>query len=233
MTQFRRLLAAGAALGTAIAMPLAAQQTPPAPAPAAPAAAPAPVGDEKVNMVIIYGDDACPKSTGDEITVCARKAEGERYRIPAPLRGIDAKPADSWSERVLAYESVGATGTNSCSAVGDGGWTGCTQKLIHDAYVERKNSPDVQFSKLIEAARAKRLSTIDADAARQQADVEAAEKEYEARQHAAQDPESGDKAASPAAPAASPAPAPATTPQPAMPAGTALPPPDDAAGTGK
>lgn len=39
-------------------------------------------GDEKVNQLIIYGDDPCPASASGEITVCARKAEAERYRIP-------------------------------------------------------------------------------------------------------------------------------------------------------
>ena len=39
-------------------------------------------GGDKVNMVIVYGNDACPDSSEGEITVCARKAEAERYRIP-------------------------------------------------------------------------------------------------------------------------------------------------------
>ena len=30
---------------------------------------------EKVNQLIIYGDDPCPPSQGGEITVCARKPE--------------------------------------------------------------------------------------------------------------------------------------------------------------
>src|SRR5512143_3728234 len=42
--------------------------------------------EPKVNQLIVYGDDKCPESTDDTITVCARKDEGERFRIPAPLR---------------------------------------------------------------------------------------------------------------------------------------------------
>lgn len=154
---------------------------------------------ERINQVIVYGDDPCPASQGDEITVCARKAESERYRIPAPLRETPSASSASWNERVLAYETVGATGTNSCSAVGPGGITGCVQKLINNAYAEKKGATDVQFSKMIEAERQKRLSTVDAESAATQARVEQAEQDYDARQRAAQEP------AAPAAPAAAPA----------------------------
>ena len=64
-------------------------------------------GDEKVNQLIIYGDDPCPVSSDHEITVCARKAESERYRIPEPLRGIDSPKSDAWTNKVQAYETVG------------------------------------------------------------------------------------------------------------------------------
>lgn len=144
---------------------------------AAPATAQEDDGD-KVNQVIVFGDDPCPESSGNEITVCARKAEAERYRIPEPLRGVDAPKADAWTNRVEAYETVGAFGTMSCSPVGGGGSLGCTQKLIDQAYAEKANASDVKFSELIAAERAKRLSTIDADAAAQQKRVEAAEKAY-------------------------------------------------------
>ena len=118
-------------------------------------------------------------------TVCARKAESERYRIPAPLRVAPSTQSQSWNERVLAYETVGRTGTNSCSPVGPGGSLGCTQKLIDAAYAERKQESDVGFSQLIADERAKRAATTDADAAATQARVEQAEKDYEARQRAA------------------------------------------------
>jgi len=137
---------------------------------------------ERVNQLIVYGDDPCPKSDGNTITVCARKEEEERFRIPKPFReNLEAPANRSWTDRVKAYETVGNFGTNSCSAVGAGGATGCLGKLIDRAYAEKKNSPDVQFGKLIEEEREKRLSTIDADAAAEQARVEQIEKEYEAR----------------------------------------------------
>lgn len=139
-------------------------------------------GDEKVNQLIIYGDDPCPVSTVEQITVCARKDEAERFRIPAPLRDNPNDPRnESWTDKVKAYETVGAAGINSCSPVGSGGASGCTTRLIHDAYAEKKQSSDVQFGKLIEAERERRLSTIDKDAAEEQGRVEQLEKEYEAR----------------------------------------------------
>lgn len=138
-------------------------------------------GSERVNQVIVYGDDPCPPSTGDEITVCARKEEGERYRIPEILRQSDDPANIAWSERVTAYETVGRFGTMSCSPSGIGGWTGCTQMLIDAAYAEKEGGSDVRFSELIEQERAKRLSTIDEEAAEQQERVEMLEREYEAR----------------------------------------------------
>ncbi|TCM18486.1 hypothetical protein EDF56_10415 [Novosphingobium sp. PhB165] len=147
-------------------------------------------GGERVNQLIIYGNDTCPKSGDNEITVCARKAESERYRIPEPLRGIDSRASEAWSNRVQAYETVGAFGNMSCSPVGPGGASGCTQKLIDQAYAQKANASDVRFSELISAERQKRLSTIDAQAAADQKRVEEAEKAYfdqQARQQAQTD----------------------------------------------
>ena len=173
---------------------------------AAPASAQETGGGERVNTVIVYGNDPCPQSSGDEITVCARKAEEERYRIPAPLRETPSTRSEAWSQRVLAYETVGRTGTNSCSPVGPGGVNGCTQKLIDAAYAEKKGASDVQFSKMIAEERAKRAATVDADAADTQARVEQAEKDYEARQRQGQDPASAPGVGDPTvtAPAARP-----------------------------
>ena len=131
--------------------------------PAAPAMAQSP--DEKVNLVIVYGQDACPQGKDDEITVCARKEESERYRIPESLRGSDSPRNDAWNNKVLAYETVGRTGTQSCSPVGAGGALGCTQQLINRAYAEKGQDPSIRFGELIQAEREKRLSTLDAEAA--------------------------------------------------------------------
>jgi len=157
-------------------------------------------GGERVNMVIIFGDDACPQGKGDEITVCARKAEGERYRIPEPFRENTGGPKnESWNNKVIAYERVGSTGAQSCSPVGAGGQTGCVSQFIKNAYAERKQSSDVQFSKMIEAEREKRLGKIDDEATRTQSDVEDAEKAYFARKQKAE-AEAKTKSSSPPAP---------------------------------
>jgi len=136
---------------------------------------------ERINQLIIYGNDTCPPAAGGEITVCARKEEAERFRIPAPLRSVESPQNDAWNNRVLAYETVGAAGSLSCSPVGAGGSLGCTQKLIDAAYAERRGGSDVKFGQLIEAERAKRMSTIDADSAATQSRVEEIERQYEER----------------------------------------------------
>lgn len=143
-------------------------------------------GGERINQLIIYGDDPCPVSTGDEITVCARKAESERYRIPEPLRQSDDPANEAWNNRVLAYETVLDTGTLSCSPVGAGGWTGCTRQMIQQAYAEKQTDASVRFSELIAEERARRLSAIDEEAEETQVRVEEAEREYMERKKAAE-----------------------------------------------
>lgn len=153
-----------------------------APLPAFAQDAPPAAGGEKINQLIVYGDDPCPVSADGAITVCARKEEAERFRIPAPLRdNPNASVNQGWTQRVKAYETVGASGINSCSPVGSGGASGCVAKLINNAYAEKKQASDVQFGKLIEEERARRLQNLDADAAAEQARVESLEKQYEAR----------------------------------------------------
>jgi hypothetical protein len=142
--------------------------------------------EPKVNQLIVYGDDKCPESTDDTITVCARKDEGERFRIPAPLRESSSPANEAWTNKVAAYETVGRSGTMSCSPAGAGGATGCLGKLIDAAYAEKKIAPDVRFGELIAAERAKRLSTIDQEAAETQKRVEQLENEVEARDKAQQ-----------------------------------------------
>lgn len=130
----------------------------------APAASAATAGSERVNLVIVYGDDACPQSAGTDIVVCARKGEEERYRIPEPLRGDPNKPSNqAWGERVRSMEYVGRTGTESCSATGPGGFTGCFNQLARLAKAERQAADNASWKDLVEAERGRRLSTIDAD----------------------------------------------------------------------
>ena len=74
-------------------------------------------------VLIIYGKDKCPTNVdGDEIIVCKRLDEVERYRIPKDLRELKVTPQnESWAVRSQTALEVGATGAGSCSAVGPGG----------------------------------------------------------------------------------------------------------------
>jgi hypothetical protein len=99
----------------------------------APAAARTPAQD-KISEIIVYGTDPCPRSTDDQVGVCARKPEGERYRIPERLRaGGAVQSRQAWAVRAKSFETVGRTGINSCSAVGPGGSSGCLQRIINEA----------------------------------------------------------------------------------------------------
>jgi hypothetical protein len=130
------------------------------------AAQDAPASGEKVSQAIVYGQDACPTATGDEIIVCARLPEGERYRVPQLFRGGDlANPKnEAWANKVTSLERVGRFGTDSCSPVGLGGFTGCTQSLVASAAAERRAADKTDWEALIADERAKRLAGIDAAA---------------------------------------------------------------------
>jgi len=105
---------------------------------AIPAALPAQSGS-RIAEIEVYGNDPCPRSTDDNIVVCARKPEAERYRIPEKMRGVSSyQSRQSWANKAMQFETVGRTGINSCSPVGPGGWTGCTQQLINQAFKENK-----------------------------------------------------------------------------------------------
>lgn len=142
--------------------------------------------DEKINQLIVYGNDECPESKGEEIVVCARMAEKERYRIPTTLRDDpNDRSKEAWTNRVIAYESVGASGTMSCSPSGAGGFTGCGLGEINTAYAEKKSDPGINFGRLIAAERKKRLAGIDAESNEVEERVKQFEKERaekEARQ---------------------------------------------------
>jgi hypothetical protein len=102
-------------------------------------AAPQPALAQRVNEIIVYGTDPCPRSTDDEVVVCARKPESERFRIPENLRqGGSLQSRQAWANRAIAFETYGKTGINSCSPTGPAGFTGCSQQLINQAFKERR-----------------------------------------------------------------------------------------------
>ncbi|MGH6783684.1 MAG: hypothetical protein ACREBP_03580, partial [Sphingomicrobium sp.] len=96
---------------------------------------PALAQSSRVNEIIVYGTDPCPRSTDDEVVVCARKPESERFRIPERLRPSGTfQQRQSWANKAIAFETYGRTGINSCSPVGPAGYTGCAQQLINQAF---------------------------------------------------------------------------------------------------
>ena len=102
-------------------------------------AVPTPALAQRVNEIIVYGTDPCPRSTDDEVVVCARKPESERFRIPENLRqGGSLQSRQAWANRAIAFETYGKTGINSCSPVGPAGFTGCSQQLVNQAFKERR-----------------------------------------------------------------------------------------------
>ena len=172
------LIAAAAFAGTASA------QQPGVPVPGAAQAQAAGPADVRVNQLIIYGDDPCPESTDpNEITVCARLPDADRYRIPPSLRDNPNEPAsNSWANRATELSYVGRTGTDSCSTVGGGGFTGCFNQLVNQARAERRAAGnDINFTRMIEEARARRDAQIQEQAA-------AAEEEARRREAAQQAP---------------------------------------------
>jgi hypothetical protein len=110
------------------------------------AALPAPASAQaqpNIAEIIVYGNDPCPRSTDDQVVVCARRPETERYRIAPKLRQSGTpQQMESWAVRSKSLETAGATGINSCSPVGPAGYTGCLQRLIKEAHGERKQQAD-------------------------------------------------------------------------------------------
>jgi hypothetical protein len=154
-------LAFFALTAVSLAGPALAQQ-PGVPVPEAAAEAAArPQLDPRINQLIIYGDDPCPQSSNDEIIVCARLPENDRYRIPPSVRANPDDPAgQSWANRAVELSYLGRAGTDSCSPTGPGGFTGCFNQIVQQARAERAGGDDVNWNRLIEQAREERLRRI-------------------------------------------------------------------------
>lgn len=107
-----------------------------------PAPATAQAGNS-ISEIIVYGTDPCPRSTDDKVVICARKPETERYRIPEKLRsGGPRQTREAWANKARQFETVGSTGTFSCSPVGPGGYTGCLTQVINQAKRERREQAE-------------------------------------------------------------------------------------------
>lgn len=90
-------------------------------------------------VLVIFGNDKCPTSNGEEIVVCSRKPEGERYRIPEELRRTRDRGSETWGDRATSIEYVGRSGVQSCSTSGSGGASGCFREMARKACDEQKD----------------------------------------------------------------------------------------------
>ena len=96
---------------------------------------------EREANVVVYGDDPCPAAADpEEIVVCARRPEEERYRIPREFRRT--APAEiAWGTRATELEDAQRdTRPDSCSVVGSHGQTGCTRQWIDAWAAERREA---------------------------------------------------------------------------------------------
>jgi hypothetical protein len=99
--------------------------------------------DQRAAQIIVFGNDPCPRVTGsDEIVVCTRRPERERYRIPEVFReGQRLRDGESWAARAESIEDEGETGIGSCSNIGPAGFTGCWEEMMRQARRDRRVNP--------------------------------------------------------------------------------------------
>jgi len=121
----KRIVIAGALAAIPMLMPVAAQAQ----------------NAAQNGVLVIYGNDKCPtNSNGEEIVVCKRLDEAERYRIPTNLREQGGPPqkTESWAVRSEDALTSGNFGTGSCSTTGAGGGTGCFVRQATAARAETR-----------------------------------------------------------------------------------------------
>jgi dihydrodipicolinate reductase len=101
---------------------------------------------ERLSVLVTFGEEECPEpESEDEIVVCAKQPESERYRIPKDLRKTEEELAvdHSWSSTVALHEDAARAGRpNSCSVVGTNGFTGCQSARIRQWFAERREVED-------------------------------------------------------------------------------------------
>ncbi|HZG09148.1 MAG TPA: hypothetical protein VEZ70_09235 [Allosphingosinicella sp.] len=95
---------------------------------------------ERTTSIVVYGDDPCPKASEEEIVVCARRPENDRYRIPKDLRNTGDPPSEvSWGARTELLEDAARTNLpGSCSVVGSYGQSGCQRQFVDQWYRDRR-----------------------------------------------------------------------------------------------
>ncbi len=96
--------------------------------------------------LVIFGNDRCPTNAdGDEIVVCVRRPEAERFRIPLELREVAPDPEnESWAARSQSALGVNDNGIGSCSTVGPGGQSGCLVRNVTAGRAEAQARREAQ-----------------------------------------------------------------------------------------
>lgn len=98
---------------------------------------------QRIRSVTLTGNQPCPVAQGDEVVVCSRIAPGDQFRVPPALRHEGAElqaQNQSWVNRAATIDQVGRVAgglPDTCSPVGSGGQTGCTQQILRDYAAER------------------------------------------------------------------------------------------------
>lgn len=95
----------------------------------------------RIRSVALDADAGCPPAIGDEVVVCYRA--DEPYRIPKRFRrAAEIAAADqSWVNRAAVMDEAGRVSgglPNTCSPIGTGGQTGCTQAMLRAWAAERR-----------------------------------------------------------------------------------------------
>jgi hypothetical protein len=126
----RSIAVAAGGMLLAMATPHAAEAKPPAAQPVTGV----PDGSKTIS-IIVYGNDVCPPGKDDEIVVCARQPESERYRIPKRFRDKkqDTAPNNSWANKTRTIDEASRTAAgvpDTCSSVGTGGQSGCFSHFV-------------------------------------------------------------------------------------------------------
>lgn len=92
---------------------------------------------QRIRNVMLAPGERCPPPTSpDEVVVCGNLEE--RYRIPKELRNTAPIPPQkqSWAAKQAVNDEVGREAgglPNTCSPVGTGGQSGCTQVMLQRA----------------------------------------------------------------------------------------------------
>jgi len=108
-------------------------------------ASPAAAQRAQPSQIIVYGTDPCPRSTDDDVVVCYRRPESERFRLPEVLRPQGApQERQSWARQAENLSTIGSTGLNKCSPVGPMGVAGCAQQEINQAFRELREGSQAE-----------------------------------------------------------------------------------------